>query len=58
MEQEKLNPDWINRLFDTCEKVGVSKIAIEHFTDFYITERSIQDAQLTKFTKGTKRTSN
>lgn len=58
MEQEKLNPDWINRLLVTCEEVGVSKIVIERFTDFYITERSIQDAQLTTSTKGTKRTPN
>ena len=53
MEQEKLNSDWINRLLNTCEEVGVSKIVIERFTDFYITERSIQDAKLTTSTKGT-----
>lgn len=57
MEQEKLNPNWINRLLDTCEDVGVSKIVIERFIDFYITERSTQDARLATSTKGTKRTS-
>lgn len=55
-EQEKLNPDWINRLLDTCEEVGVSKIVIERFTNFYITERRIKDAKLATSAKGTKRT--
>ena len=58
MEQEKLNPNWINRLLDTCEEVGVSKMVIERFIDSYITERGIQDAKLTTSSKGTKRTSN
>lgn len=56
MEQEKLNPHWINRLLDTCEEVGVSKIVIERFIDFYITERGMQDAELVTSVKGTKRT--
>jgi len=45
MEQEKL--DWIKRLLDTCEEVGVSKMVIERFFDFYLTDtRGIQDAKL------------
>lgn len=58
MKQEKLNPDWINRLLNTCEEVGVSKIVIERFADFYVTERRIHDAKLATSTKGTKRTPN
>ncbi|MBK3496987.1 hypothetical protein JFL43_19410 [Viridibacillus sp. YIM B01967] len=55
MEQEKL--DWMKRLLDTCEEVGVSKMVIERFIDFYITDRGIQDAKLDTSTKGTKRIS-
>lgn len=48
----------MNRLLDTCEEVGVSKMVIERFIDFYITEGGIQDAKLATSAKGTKRTSN
>lgn len=55
MQKEK--PDWMKRLLNSCEEVGVSKIVIERFFDFYLTERRIQDARLATTAKGTKRTS-
>ena len=58
MEQEKQNPNWISKLLDTCEEVGVSSLVIERFIDFYITKGGIQDAKLDASVKGTKSTSN
>lgn len=53
MELEKQDPKWINRLLNNCEDVGVSKIVIERFINFYIAEGGIQNAKLTTTSKRT-----
>ncbi|MEK4974717.1 hypothetical protein NSQ89_20485 [Niallia sp. FSL R7-0648] len=57
-KRKKLDPQWINKVLDCSEEVGVSKAIIERFHYYYIKQRRVDSAKSSQITSRTKSTKN
>lgn len=56
-KRKRLDPQWINKVLDCCEEIGVSKATIERFNHYYAKPRRgdhAKSSQITSRTKSTK----